>query len=225
MVHLKSRTQCPPNGFSYFQKETGWRGQAWDFNTLCRQVQQHRQANPRLRLNTNMGQIMEDVDVQNAERVAGMANTESYLLFDSSPSPKSFPPQLVQAAQRLAAGVKSLADWLGEGGKPVEASLSESRAAVCVKCPKNLQGDMTSWFTKPASALIRKWIGTRQDLGLKTSHDDRLGVCSSCACPLKLKVHTPINHILDRIPAESKADLDLGCWILSEEQQCQKVAT
>lgn len=216
--------QCPPNGFLYTQKETKWKTQGWQFDAVCLEVQRHRQANHRLLLNTNLEAIKMDVDRQNAERCLSIPGGDIYVVLEGS-SPKTFTPELVRAAARLAAGVKSLADWLGDGGKPVAGELSEARAGICVKCPKNLQGDMTSWFTKPASELIRKWIGTRQDLGLKTTHDAALGVCSSCACPLKLKVHTPISHILKQIPAESKADLDPGCWILSEEKQCEKAAT
>lgn len=217
MVHLKSRTQSPPNGFIYIQKETGWRGDTWDFMQLCSMVQQHRKQNPRLKLNTDLNAIIEEVDVANAMRVAGMPGTESYLLMDSA-SPKSFPPHLVQAASRLAAGVKSLAEWLGSGGKPVSNTVAETRAWVCVNCPKNQTRDLTTWFTRPASELIRRWIAMRKDLSLTTSHDESLGVCVACACPLKLKVHTPISHILSQIPAESKADLVPECWILAEEK-------
>ena len=216
MVHLKSRTQCPPNGFIYVQKETGWRGEGWDFNTLCQQVRQHRQQNPRLKLNTDPATIQGEVDTQNAVRVAGMPGTESYLLLDDS-SPKSFPPQLVQAASRLAAGVKSLNDWLGAGAKPVDSTLANARAFVRATCPQNQEGDFTRWFTKPASELIRRWIGSRKDLNMSTPSDGKLGVCLACACPLKLKVHVPIEHILKQIPAESKSALDPRCWILEEE--------
>lgn len=216
MARLKSRTQCPPNGFIYVQKQTGWKGQSWEFSTLCRQVQQHRQSNPRLKLNTNLAAIEVEVDEQNAERVMHMNGAESYIQ-PGGYSPKPIPPHILQVAQRVVAGENSIADWIGEDGIAVPAPQSKARAHVCVSCPKNEKGDWTRFFTKPAAALIRRYLAQRNERKLVTEYDDQLGVCAACSCPMKLKVHTPLKHILSHIPAESKADLDPGCWVLSEE--------
>lgn len=219
MIRLKSRTQCPPDGFRYIQKEMGWKSweanptTQWDFNLLCQSVQRLRIQNPRFKLNTSLAAIADEVDMQNALRVAARPNTEIYLVRDDQP-PKFWPPQLIQAAGRVVAGVESLANWWGAGGEPVNNMKAEFRAGICAECPQNGKGDLTSWFTLPASRFLMRKFKERSEAGYKTSHDASLGVCLACSCPLKLKVHCPLEHI--EMTEESKAALDPRCWILSE---------
>jgi hypothetical protein len=62
-----------------------------------------------------------------------------------------------------------------------------------------------------------KTLGIVKDLELKTDYDDELKVCTACGCPMKGKVWARLEHILKHIPADDKAALDPGCWILGEE--------
>lgn len=137
----------------------------------------------------------------------------------------SKPPSWFRSLGQVGTGLRTLADWLGSEGKPVANELSSSRAGTCSNidgtgkmCPKNLSGDLTSFFTKPASELIRRQLSERNDLKLTTPYDDKLGVCDACGCPLKLKVHCPVEFILAHIPKGGEADLDPRCWILKEKK-------
>lgn len=225
MVRLKSRTQCPVNGFWFTQAETGWHQQGWDFEGLCAQILAMRQANPRFQLSTNMEAIRNEVDLQNALRMQTIRGAESYIVnTDAEATAPNFPnPQrrarLADAAgaiKRLAAGVAALRDWLGTGGQPVAAELAEARAAVCVACPLNTAGDYTRWFTIPASEAIRKMQEARSDLNMSTSQDAQLGVCEACLCPMKLKVHVPLDNVVKHMTDEVKGRLDPKCWMLKE---------
>lgn len=232
MARLKSRTQCPPNGFIYVQRETGWRGESWEFNTLCRQVQQHRQANTRLRLNTNIAAIEVEVDEQNAERVMHMNGAESYIMAGGASFPKaSALPTLaaklhgaVEGVKKIAAGAQVLLDWEESGEPPVDSETAIARAMCCTVradgkgCPLNGSGGITDYFTKPASEWIRKRYERLKELKLTTPFDDKLNVCEACLCPLKLKVHTPMKFITPHLTEKIVKELDPQCWILKERE-------
>lgn len=223
MIHLKSRRNCAPGGFFFRQAQTNWELTSWDFEDLCSQLQKHRLANPSLKLPTDMDSIREEVDVANAMRVAAMPNTETYLTGDL-PSPKtraflSLKPRLVNAAEsvkKVARGAGLLIDWIIDGAEPVSSELANTRAQVCIKCPMNSPASLSNFFTRAASELIRKEIEQRKILDLTTPYDEKLGVCTACACPMALKVHTPIDYIKSHMPAEQVSELWENCWIKSE---------
>ena len=105
-------------------------------------------------------------------------------------------------------------DWLGSGGKAVDPALAEKRAGICADCPQNGADDWKTYFTQPIADKIRTQLEIKADLQLRTTYDDRLRVCSACDCPLKLKVHTPMEHILAHTSEDTKTRLDPRCWIL-----------
>lgn len=125
-------------------------------------------------------------------------------------------PSWFKQLGRLGKGVLTLANWLGDDGVPVETSLSEQRAAVCTGCPKNVKGDLFSFFTKPASELIRRQLEERKALNLSTTQDEQLGICEACGCPLRLKVHVPLGFIKAHMSTDDTAKLDPRCWITKE---------
>lgn len=228
MVTLKSITQCPPNGFQYFQPETGWNNlehspqSQWDFKLLCRDVQTMRKANPRFNLPTDLNQIEIEVRQTNALRMLSISGGEYYIQEDSAPAVASLkkvlrplrkPAGAVGAVSKLITGVNVLLDWLGSGGVPVSKETAERRASVCITCPMNQAGD---WFTDTASALIRSQIGAKNDLSLSTIHDDKLNTCKICLCPLPLKIWAPLEAVKAHMKDEVRKELPEYCWIIRE---------
>jgi hypothetical protein len=97
--------------------------------------------------------------------------------------------------------------------------VAERRASVCVNCPKNEPGDLTRFFTVPASEAIRKQLERAHLLKLHTQSDSQINVCGACLCPLRLKVWFPISFILKHMTDDVKAELQPEsprCWILDE---------
>lgn len=223
MTTLKDRNKCPPNGFKFVQPQTGWgEGQTWwDFEALVKDLYNHRLANPRFSLTTDLESIRAEVDQTNALRCLSIRNAEIYVVQDSSTVPKRMAPHatpvgVAGAGAKLVAGAGTIGAWLGKGGKPVDGFLANARAFTCSKCPKNGRGGWTHYFTVPASAAIQREVERRNSMKLKTPYDSELGVCEACLCPLKLKVHTPLADIVEHMPDFVKADLDPNCWILHE---------
>lgn len=200
--------------------------QTWDFQSMVQQVRDRRAANPRFNLTTDPNAIALEVDHQNALRMLSIRGADGYITSDGTggPAPNRLAPRslrrVAEAAgggvKRTISGVGVLRDWLGDGAVPVENAQASSRAATCAKCPKNAGGDWTSFFTEPVAALIRSQLSIRDDLNLKTPDDAKLNVCEACGCPLKLKVHVPLNHITAHLGDEVKSKLPAPCWILAE---------
>jgi hypothetical protein len=232
---LVNRNTQIPNGYTYIQPETRWKPSRYpSFTSLVAQVQAHRKGNVHLaeKYPTDVSEIADEMDNYNAERCAKNGWTK-YFQEDSNwqPSPKlaaimqaeaekqaiaSGRSGLFRAAIRAYTGAVTIADWLGRDGKAVDTELSESRAQVCVGCPQNQQGDLTSFFTRPVANLIQKQIVERNNLKLSTTVDDKLGICGACGCPLKLKLHVPLKFITEHMREPEKNNLDKRCWILSE---------
>jgi hypothetical protein len=130
------------------------------------------------------------------------------------------PPVVVGAVEglkRTAYGAAPLIEWLSSGGQAVATELSSKRAGICAGCPRNEPPDWSKFFTVKASEMIGAEIQRRNDLKLSTPFDDKLGLCTACLCPMKLKVHTPLEIILKHLRPEIRAELDPRCWILSQD--------
>lgn len=237
MLKLKSRQQNIPGGFVFLQAETGFEApKNLSFNSVVDAVVKHRLGNPWItkkhNLATDWNSVADEVEHMNALRMQSNPKWSHFLGADdggaSFSGPFRFPSQHQPAnvvggqVKKVAAGVKVLLDWLGSGGRAVPKEQAEKRAATCVLCPQNKDGDWTAMFTKPVSEMLRLQLGIKNDLKLATSKDDKLYVCQACSCPLKLKVWSPLKHVLDNMDDATKARLQPSepvCWILEEAGQ------
>lgn len=229
---LKSRRLFPPGMWQWFQPETGWRAPVGlDFDSVVNEIIRHRRANPRFGLRVDWDGVADELDLYTCKRIG---NNPQYCISEDEAKKRVRPSQAAQlwrgvanvagASKRVVVGIGVLLDWLGSGGKAVLPALAASRAEVCSTCPQNSQQDLTSFFTVPASEMIRKQLEIKNDMKLATPLDDKIGVCVACACPLKTKVWTPIKHVLKILPSHDKERLDPRCWILKEANETQETA-
>lgn len=198
------------------------------FDETVEMIRNHRLANPRFasEWSTNRADIANELDVQTCLHLAAMGLSAQFCVGDPGSFLSSQPPQrqwlgrnlraAAAGASSIITGIKTLTDWLGHGGKPVSPALAESRAAICKDCPKNSQGGFGSFFTTEASDVIRHQLAIKHDMELSTIHDESLGVCDACRCPLKLKPWCEISYIREHMKPEIKDALDKRCWVLNE---------
>lgn len=103
---------------------------------------------------------------------------------------------------------------------PVDRTLAEARAAVCLACPKNdVAGGLPAYFLESTANGILSLLGALRDLDVSTSVDDRLGVCKACTCPTRAKVWVQLEVIKKDMPAAIWPELQkegTPCWILRE---------
>jgi len=223
-MRLRDRNKFPPGGFRFYVPETRWSIQPWiSFDVAVQQIIQHRKANPFLTQSKGWsldpGVVADELDAFNAA-VCEQMRWMDFIGVGGGPSdlPKaqSLLSQLRQSAGRVAGGIETIKEWEISGGALVSQELAEGRAKVCVSCPKNSIGDLTSWFTVPAAELIRKQLEARNEAKIYTASDPLLGVCEACACPLKLKVHCPIDVINAKMQVADRQSLWESCWIRTE---------
>ena len=123
----------------------------------------------------------------------------------------------VAAVAKMADGVGLLMDFIPYG-TPVSPELAAKRGEVCDTCPRNSQQAFGAFFTQPASERLQKMVEARTDLKLETPFDANLGVCEVCLCPMKLKVHVPLDTILEKTKPSTMAEFPSHCWIAKRDQ-------
>lgn len=236
MPTLKSRTAHPPGGFQVVIPELGQRKATVGSFEFCKAyvmsaVRGNRFLADKHGWRSDAEWAANYVEAQNVARLAANPKFHHFLTMEAElapPAPRDIPDgdedgskknlvaSVVGGSRRLAAGVRVLLDWLGSGGKPVEATKAEARAVICADCPKNSGGDWKAFFTKPIAEKIRQQMAMKHEMHLVTPSDDKLTVCVACDCPLALKVHVPLEHILKHTDADTRQRLDARCWILKE---------
>ncbi len=231
MLRLKSRQSFIPNGFVFYLPEVRWKSPRMaSFDTIVSGLMRVIKANPALAAKnkwpTDRASVEDWVDTYNATVCAKMGWND-YILTDVSGSiPKaSAPAQSLRSlavaaakAKALVAGAKTLMEWDDSGDPPVDRDLATARASVCAVCPLNQQGNWTDWFTVPAADLIQRRIERAKARNLSTVHDEKLQLCEACGCPLRLKVHVPIDWIGKRLAPEQLARMTSApaCWVVRE---------
>lgn len=231
---LKDRNRQIPNGLRFLQPETNWQPSRFaSFSTIVQSLISHRKSNPSLiaqkKWSVDPTQVADEVDAYNALLCArhGWSTyiTDGSESASAPPKPQALLQQEKSAlaaaadkAKKIWSGIRTLNDWIDTGTPPVPKEQANGRALICSTCPKNGRGDFTSWFTKPAADVITKQIQKLAALKLSTPSDDKINICEVCLCPLKLKVHTPIQHIKEYLSEEVLADLKKmpTCWIPKE---------
>ena len=220
-ARLKSRRECPPGGFIVSIAAINQSRPFWSFGEAVEWFTGVAVNNPTLKLPTNPDDIANYIDQQNALRCLGIPGADAYVLkggpthYQETKKATLLSPVIAvgEKIRQLSAGAKILVEWLGTGAHPVDPAEATRRASICATCPKNGLGDLTRWFTVFASEEIRQKVAVAQKLELKTQHDEQLGICDACLCPLKLKVHVPTENIVAHLTPAARAALDPRCWI------------
>lgn len=234
-MRLKDRQKQIPGGMFVYVPETKWRSAEWSsFDSIVDQLIQHRLGNPALAMKlgwrTDRPGVEAEVDSFIANVCAQMGYTNFIIGADASPPPKMKAPSqqeisgLVAAGQKVKqifAGIKTISEWLDAGAPAVDGAKANLRAMVCVACPLNGEGDFSRWFTVPAAAAIKKQVERLKERKLSTALDDKLNICTACLCPMKLKVHMPLEIIKNHLSDETLDELRKApsCWIVSEIAQ------
>ena len=114
-----------------------------------------------------------------------------------------------ERVSQIANGAKVLADWLGHGGITVDKEVAQSRADICLKCPKHVK----DWpILESAADAIKRQIEIKNHLDLHVRGEKSLHFCAGCGCVCRLKIWLPLENILPE--PEERAKFDPNCWLL-----------
>jgi len=229
-MSLKSRRSFPPAGWIFYEPKTNWTApMGLSFDQVVAAIIQHREANPRFAKEwmTSPEDVSNELDFYTCTRLNHDPN-----YCDSGGSPPNFQMGLSALSRRrptpssraqlagkdshftkTVAGIGLAIDWLGSGLSPVPQELAERRAITCSRCSKNQDGDFWQRIAAVTANNIKKVMAIRTDMKLSTTLDDKLHSCTACDCFLKLKVHTPLSHIIEHTSENVMKDLDENCWI------------
>lgn len=237
-MRLKTRSMFPPGGWVFTQPQTGWDLRfGMTFDQAVEAIINHRRSNPRFNLTTEFNAVAAELEGYTIARLRSIPNASGWII-DDGPLGKAVRPSsttptahegvvagTVAGAKKLGAGVRVLIDWVGSGGKPVGIKLATERALTCARgvrggrCPLNRPAKWTEWAKDKIAASIKAQLELKNQMRMHTPFDAEIETCDACLCWLPLKVHTPLNAILDHQSEETRSRLDSGCWILREQAQ------
>lgn len=230
MLKLIDRNRQIPGGLKFYLPHTKWSPRPWaSLHEIAQSLYSHLQGNPQVLAQLNWPldiRFLEDrIDEFNANICQQMGwgdyiQTAQGGAVPSNPFPLNPPPpprsQFRKQIDAAVAGPKSMVEWLESGAQAVPNEQAAARALVCLDCPSHEKGDWTRFFTTAASEAIRTELNKRNDWKLSTPSDPDLEICGVCLCPMRLKVHMPIEIIRKRLTDQIKSELHEKCWIRNE---------
>lgn len=230
MPRLKDRNKQTPGGHQFYDPVLKYRARPWaSVDEIAAGLIQARLGNPALTQqngwSTDETNVRNEVDAAIARHCQQM-NWTQYIVADApggvaASIPFPHRPQnqrfLGKLRNAVASGSPVIIDFIKSKEEAVPISLSNTRAGICAGCEFNDRNkSLLDMFTTSTSEAIRKTLELARGWNLKTDHDDRLGVCTRCYCPLKFKVHIPMEHISPKVTDEIWERLPNWCWIRRE---------
>lgn len=223
---LKNVHDIPPKGFFIYVPETGWTStQYLGLDAAAKELQRHRQANPRFGWKTDL-QSCELAVLQYTEaRLRSMKGGDRWLSDAPSESPPSFPSRSrlrqqgaavaegAGSVKKIVAGVGAVISWLGSGLKPVDQQTANARAEICSTCLKNQRLEGLERAVGTAGDILHSIMQAKSEMKLTTPHDAKLHQCAACLCVLQTKVWAPAEHVRKGITPEIEKELTPQCWI------------
>lgn len=217
-----SRSEFPPQGWTYHQPETGWHApmpMVYSFDRQVQEIIKMRRLNPAMMLRHKWS-----VD----PRVVGDELERYTRLRCGWPMPIPYQPSAMPILpgigpltvnttsdiKRLAMGAGMLMAWNDSTDPAVDSATANARAVTCEACPRNRIDKLDDWLKVPiVSALKKRLARLTNAMDLKTPSDARLGLCEACSVPNAIFVHEPMAWIEKKLKPEYRADLDPNCWI------------
>ena len=179
MALLNHPREAPPDGWTYFQRETGSRFEGMNSFELVDLVVAHRRWKKLDRATPE--EALLDIHRQICDRMPpGVCQPEPGEVYQPIKDMyRSTTSEVVMA------GSKAAIEWLSSGNPPVPQEERDRRGNICRSCPYNRASFCAC---TPIYALIDALVP-------KSMTQPGLTICTVCACSLKVKVLAPVNVI------------------------------
>jgi hypothetical protein len=224
-MRLKSRTEFPPGGFQLLLPEVGMtKSLSGSFREMVEAFAMIVQKNPALaqRLGWPTQRAAQEAFVEERECRRLVSQGWSQFVDLSGPNYVPLPEVKKKGLAAVAGGAKAARSAImaytamfSKTG-PVANDVAIARASVCVDCPKNdTQNSLKNLFVETAAKEIMALLGALKDMTLTTPYDEKLGICTACHCPMRAKIHAPIEAIRAGMPQEVWQEIQTvpNCWI------------
>jgi hypothetical protein len=188
-VRLKDLNLAPPGGYRYKQPESGFTLTGLTFHELLKAVAQHR-ANMNY---TTEGRLADEIEDAICRGLSQEDQTQYCRNGLRMPTGVHF--------NEVVRFLKTAASWFVNGRQLVPQEEAERRAAICEKCPYNVQ--LTG--CAPCKVVVKE---LRESLLRRsTSRDPVLRACGVCGCDNQTQVHVPLEDL-----RAGKKDLVFPPW-------------
>lgn len=226
-MRIKNRDKWIPGGYQVLIADAGMKKPfSGSFNEAVNFLHAFRAKNPALCEKHGWSLDIDDitlaVDLYNCQRMIASGFDGFVELEGEAAEKKKIGPASslfrkgANAVGQIKTAVSMYADLFGTQGKVVSRDEAEARAAVCVACPLNdASGGLKKYFVTETARELMALFGMLNDMDLKTSLDDKLGVCTACSCPMRAKAWIDGAILKKNIPKEDIAKLHPDCWIPS----------
>lgn len=196
LIGLKS--EVPPGGFRYTQRETATQITAPDWGELVAKVKGHRRANG-LPVTPN---IEEEIENQLCEILP-----PGICMRDGEGMARGhFPGGL--SFEQVKRGTATLVEWFLGGSQKVSRDEATGRARVCAACHYNQHPSGCSACSQGSlRELVQRIVGGETILG-----EHLLEACLICGCSLKAKIWLPLEVIQKHTSTEMNGQFPEWCW-------------
>lgn len=199
-IKLINPSNCPPNGYTHFQKETRQWFHAITLPDLKSKVRNHRKAN-----NIPIGllfdeQIEEDIC---SRTPPGWCERDGVGISSQG---------IGTSLETVKQGTATLFDWWKNDRRVVSQSELDKRAGICASCPFNQPYNCPSCALSALHALVNHFTSA-----ISSKHDHLLNACSKCGCSLKAKTRIPLDILQRHIPKSQDDSLPEWCWVKKKE--------
>lgn len=120
---------------------------------------------------------------------------------------------ILERAAKIPEGSGHVADMFGPEGIVEDYSISQKRANICLKCPRNNTGVT---LTSPLVPMIKKFLEWKWKRDLTVVGEENLGSCDVCGCELKLQVLVPQKRIVEYLTEDERTKSPFHCWKLDK---------
>jgi len=201
-----NKVRCPPGGWSWTDPDTGVRIATLGYSDLIQRIDTYLKANKIPQGEEWRLFIEDDICRQN--------NIEDSHCGEPT-KPEKIPSDRKLQPQDLLNFLRTVRQWAAKGFKFVAAEESERRAAICAKCPKNVEvagcSGCQGILSHVRSTLNRR-ANHRGLVAKVTSVDADLQNCEVCGCVLEVKVHLPMEVATYAKPPGGRTYPD-WCWM------------
>jgi hypothetical protein len=193
-LRLVKPSECPPDGFRYVFPEDGYIAHAWTHTDWVNDATRHYQVNP------GLGAVPPDL-VERMEDQLCQTQEPGRCMYDDPNRPRvstSF------GWDDVVQGLTVFKEWLLGGRERVEQVEAERRGEICTRCFMNVNVQGCAGCQKLVAEVSGK---------LKSKNDFALRSCAVCKCFLKLKVHFPLQLLLDNEDEKLQSLYPSHCWL------------
>ena len=117
--------------------------------------------------------------------------------------------KIFERIKHYADGLAILRDWLGGDHLPVDGSVAQARADVCLDCKRNVS---SVYLSEQIAGEIKRQASLKNHLELAVANESQLHTCDVCDCCIRLMIWCPYTVFKKNYAKEEAFKYPVFCW-------------